>query len=132
MREVEAMEPVYLFNLIDQQRNWLSTRQALVAQNLANADTPGFHALDIAPFARVLERSALEMSGDNALHMRPSPTETLASAVKPGATWETTHSGNNVSPEQEMIKSGEIRGAYSLGANLQRAFHNMWLAAAKP
>ncbi len=125
------MEPVYLFNVIDQHRSWLSARQALVAQNVANADTPGYRALDVTPFARVLERSALVMAGENPLHMRPSQTETLASATKPGAVWETTHSGNSVSPEQEMIKAGEIRGAYALGANLQRSFHNMWLATVK-
>lgn len=126
------MEPVHLFNLIDKQRSWLSTRQSLVAQNLANADTPGFRALDVLPFNRVLDRSALEMSMSSPLHMRPSQTETLAAATKPTEGWEATHSGNTVSPELEMIKAGEIRGAFTLDTNILRAFHNMWMAAARP
>ena len=40
----EAMEPVHLFSLIDRQQGWLSTRQALVAQNIANVDTPYYRA----------------------------------------------------------------------------------------
>lgn len=125
------MEPVYLFKLLDNQRSWLSTRQALVAQNLANADTPGYRALDVLPFARVMERSALEMSGASPLHMRPSQAETLATATKPADGWETTHSGNSVSPEQEMIKAGDIRSAYSLDTNILRSFHGMWMSAVR-
>jgi flagellar basal-body rod protein FlgB len=125
------MEPVYLFNLIDQQKSWLSMRQSLVAQNIANADMPGYKAQDLMPFSRVMERSALDMAGANALHMRPSPTETLAAAMRPTEGWETSHSGNSVSPELEMIKAGEVRGAFTLGTNLMRAFHGMWMSAVR-
>jgi flagellar basal-body rod protein FlgB len=125
------MEPVHLFKLIDQQRSWLSTRQSLVAQNLANADAPGYKAQDILPFSRVMERSALHMSGANPMHMRPSPTESLAAAVRPADGWETSHSGNSVSPELEMIKAGQIRGAFTLDTNLLRAFHGMWMSAVR-
>lgn len=125
------MEPVHLFNLIDHQRSWLSTRQSLVAQNIANSDTPGYRARDVMPFARVMESSALEMAGSNPLHMHPSQSEAYAAAIKPTDGWETTHSGNSVSPELEMIKAGEIRGAYTLDTNILRSFHNMWLSAVR-
>ena len=126
------MEPVYLFNLIDRQRSWLSTRQSLVAQNVANADTPGYRALDVLPFARVLDRSALEMSMSSPMHLRPTQSENLAATARPADGWEATHSGNTVSPEYERIKAGEIRGAFALDTNILRAFHNMWMAAARP
>ncbi|WP_457797727.1 flagellar basal body protein [Methylocystis sp. S23] len=125
------MEPVYLFSLIDQQKSWLSTRQSLVAQNIANADTPGYKAQDLTPFSRVMERSALDMAGADPLHMRPSQTEALAAAVRPMEGWEATHSGNTVSPELEMIKAGEVRGAFMLDTNLLRAFHGMWMSAVR-
>ena len=125
------MEPVYLFKLIAQQKSWLSTRQSLVAQNVANANTPGYKALDALPFARVMERSGLEMSGAASLHMHPSPSEAMAAAVKPAEGGDTTISGNTVSPEQEMIKAGEIRGAFTLDTNLQRSFHSMWMSVVR-
>jgi flagellar basal-body rod protein FlgB len=78
-----------------------------------------------------MDHSALEMTGANPMHMRPSPTETLAAAVKPADSWETTLSGNTVSPELEMIKAGQIRSAYTLDTNLLRAFHGMWMSAVR-
>ncbi len=126
------MDPVYLFNRIDQQKSWLSARQTLVSQNLANVNTPGYKAVDTLPFARVMERSGLDMAGANPLHMRPSTSETMAAAVKEAEGWETTISGNTVSPEQEMIKAGEIRSAFTLDTNLMRSFHNMWMSVVKP
>jgi flagellar basal-body rod protein FlgB len=125
------MEPVYLFNLIDRQKSWLSTRQSLVAQNIANMNTPGYKAMDALPFARVMERSALEMAGASPMHMRPAPGETMAAATQPAEGWETTYSGNTVSPEQEMIKAGEIRGAFTLDTNIQRSFHSMWMSTVR-
>lgn len=125
------MEPVRLFTLIDQQRSWLSTRQSLVAQNIANADTPGYKAQDILPFEKAMARSALEMAGADPLHMRPSQTETLSTAVRESEGWETTLSGNSVSPEQEMIKAGQIRGAFTLDTNLMRTFHGMYMSTVR-
>jgi flagellar basal-body rod protein FlgB len=125
------MEPVYLFNLIDQQKNWLSTRQSLIAQNVANADTPGYKARDVMAFSRVMERGALNMAGTDPQHLRVSPTETLASAAREAEGWETTHSGNSVAPEYEMMKAGEVRAAFTLDSNLMRAFHGMWMSAVR-
>lgn len=125
------VEPVYLFSLIERQRSWLSARQALVAQNVANANTAGYRAVDVAPFTKVLDRSALQMSGSNSMHIQTSASDAHAASPKQGTTWETTHSGNSVSLEQEMIKAGDIRGAYSLDTNIMKAFHNMWMMSVK-
>lgn len=125
------MDPVYLFNLIDRQKSWLSARQSIVAQNIANADTPGYKARDVLPFAAVMERQAFEMAGADPRHMRPSQAETLAGAVRPADSWETTHSGNSVTPELEMIKAGQVRSAFTLDTNLMRAFHGMWMSTVR-
>ena len=125
------MEPVHLFALVSSQRDWLSTRQSLVAQNIANVDTPGYRALDVAPFSQVLEKTGFDIAAPSAGHLRAAPGEASALDVRPAEGWETTHSGNTVSAESEMIKAGDIRTAYSLGANVTRAFHTMWMATAK-
>lgn len=125
------MEPVHLFSLIGRQQAWLSTRQALVAQNIANVDTPGYRAVDAAPFARAMARVGFEMAGSSPLHMRPSTTESLATTIQSADGWETNHSGNTVSAEMEMIKAGDIRNAYALNTSIMRAFHGMWMATAK-
>jgi flagellar basal-body rod protein FlgB len=125
------MEPVYLFSLVDQQRSWLSARQAMVAQNIANVNSPGYRAVDVVPFSKVLDHSALQLASTNTMHISTSASDSRVASSKEGEAWETSYSGNSVSLEQEMIKSGEIRGTYSLDTNIMKAFHNMWLATIK-
>jgi flagellar basal-body rod protein FlgB len=125
------MESVHLFALMRSQRDWLSTRQSLVAQNIANIDTPGYRALDVTPFTQVLEKTGVELAVSSAGHLHTTPADTIAADVRPAAGWEATHSGNTVSAEAEMIKVGDIRTTYTLGANVTRAFHTMWMATAK-
>lgn len=124
------MTPVSLFTLIDQQKTWLSTRQSLVAQNIANATTPGYKAVDALPFARVMESTGLDMAGVHPLHIRPAQSETMAVAARALDPQDMTHSGNTVSPEEEMIKAAKIRGTFTLDNNLIRAFHGMWMTVA--
>ncbi|MBI1867231.1 MAG: flagellar basal body rod protein FlgB [Methylocystis sp.] len=125
------MEPVYLFNLVDQQRSWLSARQALVAQNIANANTPAYRAVDVMPFAKVLDHSALQMASANPMHLQMSASDANPVSSKEKETWEVSYSGNSVSLEQEMMKSGDIRGAFSLDTSIMKAFHGMWLASVR-
>jgi flagellar basal-body rod protein FlgB len=125
------MEPVYLFNLVEQQRRWLSARQSLVAQNIANVNSPGYRAVDVTPFSKVLDQSALQMASTNPMHISTSATDLRSASAKEGETWETSYSGNSVSLEQEMIKSGDIRESFSLDTSIMKAFHGMWLASIK-
>jgi flagellar basal-body rod protein FlgB len=124
------MPPVSLFTLIDQQKNWLSARQSLVAQNIANVNTPGYKATDTLPFSRVMQSTALEMAGAHPQHMRPTQSQIMAVAARALDGQDTTHSGNTVSPEDEMIKAAEIRGAFAMDNNLMRSFHSMWMTVA--
>ena len=48
------MQPIHLFSVASRQADWLSVRQATVAQNVANADTPKYRAVDVEPFGDVL------------------------------------------------------------------------------
>ena len=50
------MDDVYLFQLSTQRTAYLSQRQTLIAENVANANTPGFAARDLAPFSAVLAK----------------------------------------------------------------------------
>ena len=43
-----------LFRLAEQRLAWLDRRQEVLAQNIANADTPGYAARDLPAFAKVL------------------------------------------------------------------------------
>jgi len=125
------MEPVHLFGLLSLQRNWLSARQAVVSQNIANANTPGYKTQDITDFSRVLDKSNLTMASTSSLHLASAPRSGEFTSAKEGKAWEVAHSGNSVSLEAEMIKAGDIRSAFTMDTNMLKMFHSMWMASLK-
>ncbi len=83
-------------------------RQALLAANLANADTPGYRAHD-ASFAQALQGAtgALGMNTTSAAHARggavviPRSTLDFAATLQPVAPVQPRLDGNTVEPDRE-------------------------------
>ena len=125
------MTPVHLFNVISQNNRWLSVRQATIAGNIANANTPGYKAHDVVPFEMAMEHARLAMTASTPAHMTPAAGTVPAPGVSKAESWEVTHSGNSVSLEQELIKAGDVNRAYRLNTSVLKAFHRMFLASAK-
>lgn len=125
------MGPIHLFDLCSQQARWLAARQASIAENIANANTPGFKAGDIAPFEDVFNNASLRMAATNPGHIGLDPLAPETSSIKDSHAWETSHSGNSVSLEREMMKAGEINRVYSLNTSIVKAFAQMFMASVK-
>jgi flagellar basal-body rod protein FlgB len=122
---------IYLLQLASQQAQWLSARQKTTASNIANANTPGYTAMDIQPFSDVLDKTQISMAATNAAHLAPEGNDFTASRPATADSWETVYSGNSVSLEQEMMKEGDINRSFTLNANIKRAFHQMLMLSAK-
>jgi flagellar basal-body rod protein FlgB len=126
------MQPIYLFDLASKNNSWLSSRQTLAAANIANVNTPGYKARDLRSFESVLESTGLGMAATQPGHMEPSADSLSASAeAKAEKSWDVFHSGGNVSVEQELMKSGEIRRGFSLNTNIVTSFHRMLLSSSR-
>ncbi|WP_266035783.1 flagellar basal body rod protein FlgB [Brucella intermedia] len=125
------MGPIHLFDLAARQAQWLSVRQATVAGNVANANTPDFRARDVQPFADVLDKTQLTMAAISPLHLEAEADGIAGARLRPDDITEQTHSGNTVDVEQEMMKAGEIAREYSLNTSIVKAFHRMMLSVAK-
>ncbi len=106
-------------------------RQMLVAQNVANANTPGFKASDVTPFEDVLNNNEITIKATNPGHIGSDPNDIEAVSTKEETPWDVTYSGNSVSVEEEMIKAGEVNRAYSMNTNIRKAFHQMMMSALK-
>ena len=49
------LDGIHLFSLASRKSQWASVRQATIAENVANAHTPGFRARDVEAFDRRIE-----------------------------------------------------------------------------
>lgn len=84
-------------------------RQAVAAQNVANADTPDYKARDVLPFAQTFQLgdSVVGPGSQRATrsgHMHGAITGQLPDPVKDNSS-PSAPNGNNVSLENEMLKS---------------------------
>jgi flagellar basal-body rod protein FlgB len=112
-----------LFKAIGRKMSWLTQRENVIAQNIANADTPGFRALDIAPLSfKETLGAKLAPTSTSAMHL------TSASNAKPGEAkvaaekkpWEVSPSNNGVVIEEQMMKSSSTATDYQLMLNLYK------------
>jgi flagellar basal-body rod protein FlgB len=88
-------------------------------------------AEDVPPFEAVFNDASLTMSATNPAHIGVDPASADAVQVKEASTWEVTHSGNSVSLEQELLKSGEVTSASSLNRTIVKAFNQMPMTSLK-
>lgn len=121
------MNPIQLFELTSRQAEWLQVRQSVVAGNIANANTPGFRAKDVASFDSVLKASTLPMTATNPLHFTDLANETyvVESGVDEGAASQL--SGNSVDLANELMKEGAVKRDYDLNTGIVKAFNKMML-----
>lgn len=117
--------------MASQQAHWLSVRQAVIADNVANANTPGFEALDVRPFAEVLDNTQLQLATTNPAHLPIEAASARSQSLKPSDNWEVTNSGNSVGIEQQMMHAGEVNRAFSLNTGILKAFHGMLMTSVK-
>jgi flagellar basal-body rod protein FlgB len=99
---------VYLFELASHRTQWLSTRQQLIAGNVANANTPQFRAQDLKPFSAVLDQTQFTMATTNPAHITPPDIELAAERQTDSDATDPTISGNSVNLQDEMMKLGEV------------------------
>ena len=87
-------------------------RQAVVAENIANADTPGYRARTIAPFSQDYAPDAGQvMRSTRPGHMQPTGS---SGTPRPAFTDdEPSPNGNNVSLETEMLNGVEVAREHS-------------------
>lgn len=124
------MTAVNLFKLASTQAKWLSVRQTAVANNVANADTPGYRSVDVEPFADVLSNASVRLNSTAANHFGASAQE-VAFRVLDEAPPVYSNSGKQVSLEDELVKSGEIRHSFEMNTAIVSAFNRMILLTAK-
>jgi flagellar basal-body rod protein FlgB len=117
-----------LMAMLKDRMSWLSKRQDVLSQNVANADLPGYTPKDLKPqdFESTL-RSTISRSSSTTSLALTDPRHIAASAstessrgfaVKDTPDVAAPPGGNSVSLEAEMIKVAETQAQYQAAANL--------------
>jgi flagellar basal-body rod protein FlgB len=125
------MEPVNLFQLAAQQSRWLAVRQSAVAGNVANANTPGYLAVDVEPFEKVLDKTGVTMASTQSGHLTGQATEAGFAVRANEQDPSLLPSGNSVVLENELLKAGEIHRQFELNTAIVKAFHRMLMLTSK-
>ena len=134
-----------LFNMLRGRMGYLSERQKLIAENVANTDTARFTPNDLKPFSFDATMQAQKMSqaggastmaATQAGHMTPkNERKSLGAQYKSvkSPDSETTMNGNSVVLEDEMIKMSEARMNYDAAITFyQKSMNLLRMAARKP
>lgn len=94
-----------ILSMLRTRMEWHQERQRVLAENVANADTPNYRPRDLAPpnFEQELVRPAIALArtdpehiGDDGSDSRFASDDDMHSEVRPG--------GNSVNHEDEMMK----------------------------
>lgn len=135
------LDDMPLFAMLKGRLGYINERQRVIAENVANADTPGFVARDLKPFsfkAQVEATSGLRPvtpAATNAAHLSGTIPQRSGSGAnfKAIATpdSETTLDGNQVVLEEQMIKMTEARMNYEAAVGFYQKSLNLIRTAAR-
>ncbi len=121
-------EGLTILNLSEALAGHASGRQALIARNVAHADTPGYRAADLTSFSdSYAARSALDDAGafrpaaTRAGHL--SGTGDAASGGEVRAAWlpaAASPNGNTVALEDQMVRAADAKLQQELALGVWR------------
>lgn len=115
-----ALQDMPIFAMLRSRLSYLSERQRMIAQNVANADTPGYTPSDLRPFtiaqgSRMASPLAPVMPAQTAaMHLAGTLPRTRNSPFRSAETpdSETTMDGNSVVLDEEMMRLTQARMDY--------------------
>lgn len=99
-----------------------AVRQNAVAENVANADTPGYRARDLASFAETYEADdATQLRGTRGGHLAAAEGRYEPEVLTRAHPGSTSPNGNTVSLEEEMVTAAEVKREHDLALAIYQA-----------
>jgi flagellar basal-body rod protein FlgB len=123
-----------LFKALAAKMDYLSKRQAVISQNIANADTPGYRPHDLTPVdfksalskltGSQLQNVATEKTSTS--HIREGELDNIDGRTKKQKrTYEVAPVGNAVIIEEQMMSASQNVMDYNLMTNIYQKYISM-------
>ena len=110
---------VPLLDVLRERMSWLSARQNVLSQNVANVDTPGYSAIDLKPvdFEKVLKDATDSSEFQGGLTVT-DPNHISVAPQSSGYDKSIDQTGDAVSVEEEMMKVADTQAQYQAATNI--------------
>ncbi|CCG39660.1 flagellar basal body rod protein FlgB [Magnetospirillum molischianum] len=123
-----------IFKVTKAQMDWLAQRQEVLAENIANANTPRYLPKDLKPvsFKEVLtgtQAPTVTAVATNSAHIVPEMGIDPFKSVTQRKTYESAPDGNAVILEEQMAKIGESGTSFNTSASLFQKYQKMIMNA---
>lgn len=98
-----------LFTALTEKMKWHQARQGLLAENVANAETPGYRGRDLKAFGfeehmRNISMARISTATSNPRHIGVQGTDADGFGPRRINSFEITPEGNGITLEDEMMK----------------------------
>jgi len=131
-----VLDGIDVFRITGARMRQLAERQNVLAQNIANADTPNYRAQDVKPFSfdSVLLRGSggvtpLRLAATSPGHVGGANSATRVVTDRAQAYSEDPD-GNTVNLEEQMVKQADLAKAYDMATTVYRRNAALLRAAA--
>ena len=117
-----SLESSPLFGMVQTKMNWLTQRQRVLSQNVANSDTPGYRSQDLVginfreELRNTKQRVALAQTSEG--HIKGSVDEGAHRIRRTKQPYEFAPDGNGVVVEEQLMKMHETGADYKLATSL--------------
>ena len=115
------LDAPYLMKMAQSLAKHAGARQAQIAKNIANADTPGYRARDLVEFSKTYQQSGngTELRTTRSGHVSANPSRARFETFDLGG--EASLNGNTVAIEREMARSTDAKSSHDLALSVYKS-----------
>ncbi|MBX3455524.1 flagellar basal body rod protein FlgB [Ferrovibrio sp.] len=120
------LDSIGILKAITRRMDWIGERQRVLAENVANADTPNYKPRDLKPanFSELVQgnnqRMGLKVTAAGHFPAAAGAGSATWRTQKVEGTYEVAPNGNAVNLEEQMMRLAENQGDHNLMTNLYR------------
>jgi flagellar basal-body rod protein FlgB len=113
--------------------SFLNQKQSMLAENVANANTPGYKAREMAPmsFGDVMQQTQVSMVTTDSRHIVPAAMAGANARTNKSKSYDVVPTGNSVNIEEQMMEVSKTSIEYQEVTSLLHKFTGLFKIAIK-